>query len=147
MNLIEINIVTKEAVLCAFLEGELNDRINSARFAINEMRINKAKFLDMKQTCDAIIETDCFGVYHSKVPINTWHDIARELAFDFQVAMHPNNPTLQMGLSNAGPMQRFVAAVVPHITGERPNVLQVGKHLKDHPPRLLHREGWDNTAA
>jgi hypothetical protein len=41
-----------------------------------------------------------------------------------------------MGLSNDGPLQGFIAAVVPHITGERPSVQQVGKFLKDNPPPL-----------
>jgi hypothetical protein len=136
----EMRIVMEEARLGLLPESERNDQNVSGRSVISEMRAGKPDFLDMQRTCETLVETDCFGVYTNiKTPIRTWHDIAHELAFDFQVAMKPNNST-PMGLSNAGPMQRFIAAVVPHITGERPNTEQVGKYLKDNPPRLLHRE-------
>jgi hypothetical protein len=147
LNQFDMNIGVKRAQLSAFFDDEKSDQVNLARFAIDEMQINRAMFVDMKHICEALIETDCFGLYISKTtPVYTWYDIACELAFDLQVAMRPNNPTLQMGLSNAGPMQRFVAAAVPHTTGERPKVELVGKYLKDHPPRLLLRESQGNPA-
>jgi len=123
------------------LKSEQNDKITSTHSAIKDLRINQSKFRELQRSCEALIETDCCGLNATKSPIYTWHDIAHDLAVAFRLAMRPTNPALKMGLSNKGPIPRFIAAVVPHITGERPNVEQVGKYLKDNPPSLAVSAG------
>jgi len=61
-----------------------------------------------------------------------WRHIAVGISDDFCEAMRPTNPTLPLGRSNDGPVPRFVAAVIPGITGEHPSVQNVGKHLKEN---------------
>jgi hypothetical protein len=61
------------------------------------------------------------------VPLDTWRQIADLLAGKFRLAMEPQ----KIGTSNNGPLPRFVAAVIPLITGETPAVPNVAKHLKD----------------
>jgi hypothetical protein len=58
-----------------------------------------------------------------------WRDIALAIASAFKLALA--NSGAKLGLSNDGPVPRFVAAVIPLITGEQPTVINVGKHLKD----------------
>jgi hypothetical protein len=59
-----------------------------------------------------------------------WHSIAEVVAASFKLAMVPNNPDDEFGRSNNGPVPRFVAAVVPMITGEDPRLGAVAQHLK-----------------
>jgi len=59
-----------------------------------------------------------------------WHGIAKHLETAFVAAMRSTNPKLDIGLSNEGPVTRFVVAVVPHLTGEDPTAQGVAQHLK-----------------
>lgn len=60
-----------------------------------------------------------------------WHGIAEHVAASFRLAMAANNPDDRFGYSNDGPVARFVAAVVPMVTGEdAPHVDTVAQHLK-----------------
>lgn len=124
-------------------ESELNDEVTSSHFAIRELKEQQLQFLEMMHVCEELIETDCYGLFGNKAPIYSWHDISHRLVTSFQLAMRPTNPTLRMGLSK-GPVPRFIAAVVPHITGERPNGDQIGKYLRDNPPPSVHRQDRDN---
>jgi len=63
--------------------------------------------------------------------LDCWRQLAEVVANQFRVAMSQANGTRKFGRSNDGPVPRFVAAVVPRITGENPSVQNVGKHLKD----------------
>jgi hypothetical protein len=59
-----------------------------------------------------------------------WHDIARDLAICFLSAGVSSG---QMpGFSNEGPLPRFVTAIIPHITGERPTQAAVARQLQRH---------------
>jgi hypothetical protein len=60
-----------------------------------------------------------------------WKFLACVLPDDFANALKPANPTYTPGISEAGPLARVVAAVVPLITGEEPSVASVAKQLKD----------------
>jgi len=60
----------------------------------------------------------------------SWHDIAVAVASSFRLAMAEKNPHDRFGFSNDGPVARFVAEVVPMITGETPRVETVAQHLK-----------------
>jgi hypothetical protein len=62
--------------------------------------------------------------------LDSWKEIALSVANSFQVAMRRNNPKAKLGFSNDGPVQRFVTAVIPLITGETPNVGTVSNRLK-----------------
>ncbi len=64
------------------------------------------------------------------VPLGRWQDFAWSLAGQFRDAMEAANPGIVLQLSNDGPVARYVAAVVPHITGERPSVGAVAKFLQ-----------------
>ena len=63
--------------------------------------------------------------------IDHWHDVAERVASDFKIAMIETMGPRNLGLSNEGPIPRFVAAVIPQITGEHPSVGAVGKFLKE----------------
>jgi len=62
--------------------------------------------------------------------LKNWHSLAQDIAEPARIALRFNNPTMLFGRSNDGPLPRFVAAVIPEITGERPSITAVGKHLK-----------------
>jgi hypothetical protein len=62
--------------------------------------------------------------------LDSWRPLAEPIASAFCAAMHQ-----KFGRSNSGPVPRFVAAVIPFITDERPSVENVGKHLKTARPR------------
>jgi hypothetical protein len=65
-------------------------------------------------------------------PITHWHDLTEAAAGLFQLAMTPNNPDLRFGLTNDGPVARFLAEVLPLITGEIVTVTAAGKyHLRN----------------
>jgi hypothetical protein len=60
-----------------------------------------------------------------------WHDVADFVAQTFRTAMRTNNPNKRFGRSNDGPVPRFVAAVMPTVTGgEAPSVGTVAQYLK-----------------
>jgi hypothetical protein len=73
--------------------------------------------------------------------IDGWRPLAESIASAFKATMSRTNPGLKLGHSNDGPVPRFVAAVVPSITGETPKVFNVGKHLKDYARKLRQRTG------
>jgi hypothetical protein len=60
-----------------------------------------------------------------------WHSYTEILSGSFKLAMAGANPDREFGQSNDGPVARFVAAIIPHITGETPTVGAVSKRLKD----------------
>ena len=62
--------------------------------------------------------------------VEQWHEFARDLGLLFRAVMRRANPELELGLSNDGPIGRFVAAVIPFITGETPSVESVARHLQ-----------------
>jgi hypothetical protein len=68
--------------------------------------------------------------------IHKWHNFAAFLADKFRDVMQASNPSLPR-LANGGAspnaVMRFLAAIIPHITGEEPDPGAVRKWLKDHP--------------
>ena len=78
-------------------------------------------------------------------PAPTWRTFARALAGDFDAAMRPANPGMRGGIGHDGPLARFIAAVVPILTGEHPAPGTVTNVLKD-----IRRAGFlriDGTEA
>jgi hypothetical protein len=59
-----------------------------------------------------------------------WNDFGPELAGMFRQAVENANPGLQIGLADDGPIARFIALVVPYITGETPTVTAVARELQ-----------------
>ncbi|MFY9771951.1 MAG: hypothetical protein WAK04_17190 [Xanthobacteraceae bacterium] len=59
-----------------------------------------------------------------------WHELQEALCRDFIAAMRPTNPHETFGLSEKGVLARFIAAVMPSITGETVKSSSVGQHRK-----------------
>jgi hypothetical protein len=62
--------------------------------------------------------------------IENWRGIAKSIAGAFRIAMEARNCNVAIGHSNTGPLPRFMAAVIPRITGENPTPAAIGQHLK-----------------
>jgi hypothetical protein len=60
-----------------------------------------------------------------------WRDLAVRISGDLLYALASTNSNIDLGISNDGPVPRFVAAVLPMITGDSPTVANVAKVLKD----------------
>ena len=73
--------------------------------------------------------------------ICTWHHFAAFLADKFRTVVQANCPKLDKGRSgvvqDATAAARFVAAVIPHITGEVATPENVRKWIYRHPPKIL----------
>jgi hypothetical protein len=61
---------------------------------------------------------------------DSWRCLAEDIADALRLSFASTNPTTTLGASNDGPVPRFIAAVVPLITGESPNVGNVAQCLK-----------------
>jgi hypothetical protein len=60
----------------------------------------------------------------------SWRDFADPIAEYFVGAMVGANPGIRFGISNDGPLVRFVAALMPMIAGETVNEARVAQYLK-----------------
>lgn len=49
---------------------------------------------------------------------------------DFATAIQSTNPNVKLGIGHTGPLARFISAVVPHLTGEKPSAQSVATQLK-----------------
>ena len=79
---------------------------------------------------NALVRTDAEGKELDRLSIaghDNWHALCAAVATQFIYAMKRQT----FGVSNDGPVPRFVSAIVPYITGEQPTVAAVGKRLKD----------------
>jgi hypothetical protein len=63
---------------------------------------------------------------------NPWHMPATMLAKGFIVALKETNLGVEIGVGKDGPVTRFIAKIMPFITGEQPKVGAIEKHLRDH---------------
>jgi hypothetical protein len=52
------------------------------------------------------------------------------LPIDFERAMLSTNPSFKAGIGHSGPLTRFIAAIAPILTGERPTSDSVATLLK-----------------
>ena len=116
-------------------ESELNDEITAINTETDDLNVKYARFMDLKNLCQEFIQTGLFGLSEQKAPIYGWHNIAHQLAASFVTAMLPTNPKFRLEHSSA-PCQRFISAVVPHITGEHPSVDAVKKWLMNNPSSI-----------
>jgi hypothetical protein len=60
-----------------------------------------------------------------------WPSYAAILAVSFIEAMKETNPGVDLALGDDGPVSRFIATVVPFITGERPKPATIARHLQN----------------
>ena len=82
---------------------------------------------------DNLINLSEISEIDSGLPANHWHGYAPIVARLLQFTIRSSNPNANLGLSsNDGPVPRFIAAVLPLVTGDEPSPLAVGKWLKDY---------------
>jgi hypothetical protein len=120
--------------LLAYPEFTTNDDIAERKSEIARIEMEQALIAKLQTTTETILKWRHSRPNGDQYVIRSWHDIAHRLVLAFVSAMRSTNAGFKLGLSNEGPCQRFVAAVVPHVTGELPSVQAVGKWLKDNPP-------------
>jgi hypothetical protein len=65
-----------------------------------------------------------------------WRWLIKVLPIDYKKAMLSTNPNAKFGVSKKGPLAKFLEAVIPQITGERPTAVAIGTQLI-----LASREG------
>jgi hypothetical protein len=89
------------------------------------------------------------GLLHSPFghSATEWKRWAGVLPIDFVNAMKPANPTFDPGLGHTGSVARFIAAVVPMLTGENPSVGSVSTQLKMRTRQLRSRQEGNNKAC
>jgi hypothetical protein len=58
-----------------------------------------------------------------------WRELSTALATDFERAMRPSNPTVTLARSGTGIVSRFIAAVIPAISGEDIEVATASRHF------------------
>lgn len=73
--------------------------------------------------------------------LDSWRHIAEAVAGVFTIAMFPQ----EFGRSNKGPVARFVAAVMPLMTSERPVVPTVAQQLKRRARGKSSQQGQHET--
>ena len=59
-----------------------------------------------------------------------WKWLSNALPGDFTEAIRSTNPGREIGISDDGPLSRFVAAIAPYLTGEHPTARSVSTQLK-----------------
>lgn len=93
-------------------------------------RVEKSSFLT---------EPDPYGASQSHPGIlneKGWKWLADVLPADFVNAIRPANPKIKIGLGHGGPLARFIAAVVPILTGELLSARSVSAELKKRARQL-----------
>jgi hypothetical protein len=85
------------------------------------------------------------AIYHKSIAIErvgslnpNWKWLAGALPGDLTNALQSTNPGLAVGIGHNGPLVRFIAAVVPYLTGERPTPASIATQLKN-------RRQWDRA--
>lgn len=71
----------------------------------------------------------------------TWRWLSNALPTDFERTMCSNNPSYSVGLGHSGPLARFVAAILPHLTGESFKPESVATELKQFKLKWRLKEG------
>lgn len=61
--------------------------------------------------------------------VDRWHEYGQDLVEAFREAARTVNPNEPFTLSNNGPATRFLAAAIPHISGERPSTVAIARYF------------------
>jgi hypothetical protein len=64
----------------------------------------------------------------------SWHDLANQIANDFEEAMGSTNSNLRLGRRSEGPVSRFLAAVFPNVTEQTPSSASIANWFKSPNP-------------
>jgi hypothetical protein len=88
-------------------------------------RIAKVVAAESGRYCPNHFERDINGMFFT---YDKWQ--WEHIALMFQLAMKSTNPGIMIKYSNEGPVARFVAAVLPMVTLDRPAVGYVSQRLK-----------------
>jgi hypothetical protein len=86
-----------------------------------------------KEVCravDAIAWMPGVGHRLAESGLDRWSWLINVLPLDFVGAMQSTNPKFRPGIGHAGPLARYIAAVVPLVTGEHPSPGSVATQLK-----------------
>jgi hypothetical protein len=90
-----------------------------AKAAIEEREQGLIGARSFLQSVDALRANKHFVFPITKPDFPTgWPDVIGDLVGPFRDAMTPTNPCEQFKMSADGPVARFLAAVMPHVTGE-----------------------------
>ncbi len=82
---------------------------------------------------DAVYSICCLQeeeIVSETVEVLGWKWLSNALPGDFIEAIHTTNPGREIGISDNGPLSRFIAAIAPHLTGEHPTARSVSTQLK-----------------
>jgi hypothetical protein len=95
------------------------------------LAILRKRLAEIDAARDFIAKAEGFSVWNdpSDAP-DRWQWLAGVLPIDFENAMRSTNPNYTAGLSHNGPLARFIAAVVPSLTGQHPTPGSVATQLK-----------------
>jgi hypothetical protein len=95
------------------------------------LAILRKRLAEIDAARDFIAKAEGFSVWDdpSDAP-DRWQWLAGVLPIDFENAMRSTNPNYTAGLSHNGPLARFIAAVVPSLTGQHPTPDSVATQLK-----------------
>lgn len=64
--------------------------------------------------------------------VSNWHWMVTALSEPFTAAMSSSNNRFTFGVSPAGPFARFVAAVVPLVSGDKPSLQSVARRVMEY---------------
>ena len=94
------------------------------------LAILRKRLAEIDAARDFIAKAEGFSVWADpSLAPDRWQWLADVLPIDFENAMRSTNP-YTAGLSHNGPLARFIAAVVPSLTGQHPTPDSVATQLK-----------------
>jgi hypothetical protein len=86
------------------------------------LAILRKRLAEIDAARDFIAKAEWFSVWADpSLAPDRWQWLADVLPIDFENAMRSADPNYKTGLSHNGPLARFIAAVVPSLTGQHPN--------------------------
>ena len=101
----------------------------------------EARLVALEQASASIRAVERAGFFRPDAPMHTmprnregnrWHKPAIVLAKAFIKALKETNPGVTIGVGKEGPVTRFIAKIMQFITGERPKLGAIEKHLREH---------------
>ena len=110
-----------------------------------EYEVGIYNFPELRSKVDAIDRavTAIHSLHKEGIAVETaqllgWKWLSNALPDDFAEAIRTTNPGREIGISDDGPLSRFIAAIAPHLTGEHPTARSVSTQLK-----LLRKSAFD----
>jgi hypothetical protein len=95
------------------------------------LAILRKRLAEIDAARDFIAKAEGFSVWADpSLAPDRWQWLADVLPIDFENAMRSTDPNYKARLSHNGPLARFIAAVVPSLTGQHPTPDSVATQLK-----------------